>query len=379
MRTTSHSANRAIAIALNLDDAYDQGVARGIARYAREAGGWDLHGYGWMFRPLKQASQHLAGAIARVTGRADARRISALGVPTVDVAGAVRDVGFYTVCNDDERTGHIAGQHFAKAGFSQAAFCGVSSVAWSAARCAGFVAGFGAPVRRRFLRPLSAWRSGACSDELSAWLNALPKPCALFASHDVAALRASQACANIVIAVPEAVAILGVDNEDLACELAHPSLSSIPIDTEALGYRAAASLDAILNRQPTPRRQLLPPRAPVLRASSAITLRSADAIVERALELINARACAGMNVAELVREFSLSRRSFEQRFKRATGTSPHRMLTQARLRQAEQLLHGTQLSMAAIAQRCGYGDPRSLHVAALRVWGCAPSALRARS
>ena len=365
-----------IAVALDLDDAFDHAVARGIARYAARRPRWQLHGYGWMFRPLDPGTWCGHGAIARITGAADARRIAALGVPVVDVAGAVTGDGFSVVRNDDHLTGRWAGEHFAAAALGHAAFCGVSGVRWSADRLDGFVAGFGHPVRRRFLRPLRWWRRADAAGDLAAWLASLPAPCAILASHDVAALRVTQACAHGGLEVPGRIAVMGVDNEDVACELSTPPLASIPIDADRLGHLAAETLDARLAGAAVAPEHLVAPLPPLVRASAAI-MRCADPVVTRALELIEAHAAEGWNVADLVAALPVGRRQLEQRFASALGTSPLRRLTLTRLRRAAQLLRGGGWDVAAAARASGYRDPRSLHAAMVRAWGCTPSQLRA--
>ncbi len=61
-------------------------------------------------------------------------------------------------------------------------------------------------------------------------------------------------------------------------------------------------------------------------------------------------------MADLAARFGLSLRTFNRRFRDAVGESPLEHLQELRLDAARQLLQNTNLSIAEIAQRCGYQD-----------------------
>src|SRR4029453_10165803 len=106
---------------------------------------------------------------------------------------------------------------------------------------------------------------------LSRWLKELPKPVGIFAGHDVWALQVVEACRLGGLRVPEDVAVVGVDNDDLICELARPSLSSVVVPAERVGYEAAALLERLLAGARPPRGPvLIPPPGVVSRQSSDV-------------------------------------------------------------------------------------------------------------
>jgi LacI family transcriptional regulator len=278
-----------IALCMELTDFYDHGIARGIVRYAKSRPEWRLYGYGWMFRPLTDLKKWRGdGVISRVETARDADRLAALDLPLVDVAGAFRRPGFRHVTNDDFLTGAQAAAHLKACGFQRFAFLGVSGTGWSEERLNGFLHGLSSaaapPVIPRFSRALSWWESQEESPAaLADFLSKLELPAAIFACNDTTALRATELMHRLEIPVPEGLAILGVDNEDILCELASPSLSSIMLDCEAIGFHAAAVMDAILagHGPAEGSRENIPPRQVAERESTRV-FSCADALVSRA-------------------------------------------------------------------------------------------------
>ncbi len=65
------------------------------------------------------------------------------------------------------------------------------------------------------------------------------------ACNDDLGRQVTEACKTVDLRVPEEVAVIGVDNDDLVCELSDPPLSSIALNTERGGYEAAELLDRL--------------------------------------------------------------------------------------------------------------------------------------
>src|SRR5208337_1958366 len=127
--------------------------------------------------------------------------------------------------------------------------------------------------------------------------------------NDTTGLRATELAGRLGLAIPDALAILGVDDEDILCELASPSLSSIMLDCEAIGYRAAGTLDAVLEGGGVPggSRVAVPPKDVAERESTRI-FACGDELVARAVTFIRAHAHEGIDVADVLALVSASRR-----------------------------------------------------------------------
>jgi len=372
---------RRVALCMGLDDFYDHGIARGVVRYAREKGAWKLFGYGWMFHPLKDISSWKGdGVVARVEFRRDAARLAALGVPVVDVAGAVTEAGFLQVNNDDTETGRLAGEHLRACGFRRFAYCGVREVGWSARRKAGF-AGAIRPVCGAFSvfeQTLPWWETPEVPRDFAAWVKSLPVPCGVMACNDTAGLKLTAACRDLGLQVPRDVAVIGVDDEDVVCELSSPSLSSIPCDCERIGYEAAAALDRLMEGRRVRGPVFVPPRPPVIRASSD-TVACVDPLVAQAVRFIREQAGRRLGVRDILARVPASRRTLEVRFRRELGTTMHAEIVRARIDRAKRLLGETDMPVKAVAAACGFGTPQRFHSVFRAETGAAPIAWRRRA
>jgi LacI family transcriptional regulator len=383
---------------MELSDYYEHGIARGLVRYAKAKPEWRLYGYGWMFRSLTDLARWEGdGILARVEDAATADALTALGLPVVDVAGAYTRPHFRSVTNDDFLTGYKAALHLFGCGFSRFAFLGVSGTLWSEQRKAGFEKCLslrgaqrgrsGSAALPAFERSLAWWESQADGEgeaELEAFITGLEAPVALFACNDTTGLRATELAGRLGMAIPESLAILGVDNEDILCELASPSLSSIMLDCEAIGFRAAAALDAIVEGgtggggPPEGSRISVPPEDVVERESTRI-FTSEDELVARAATFIRAHAHEGIDVSDILGIIPASRRSLETRFRSAMGRSLHEEIARTKLFRAKRLLRDTDDTMDRVAEESGFGALGRFHAAFKEAEGMSPGEWRRRN
>jgi LacI family transcriptional regulator len=294
------------------------------------------------------------------------------------VAGAYSRPHFRSVTNDDFLTGYQAALHLLGCGFSRFAFLGVAQTRWSELRKAGFEKASGAaerarpirgPTRLRALPRLVGGRALGSDPKMGALRassSGLEAPTALFACNDTTGLRATELAGALGLGVPESLAILGVDNEDILCELASPSLSSIMLDCEAIGFRAAAALDAILEGRaggagglPEGSRIAVPPKEVVERESTR-TFACEDELVARAVTFIRAHAHEGIDVSDILAVVSASRRSLETRFRAAMGRSLHEEIARAKLNRAKRFLRETSHTIDRVADEVGLRRPPAL-------------------
>ncbi len=358
-----------VGLYIGLDDSYSRGIARGVIRYAKNCGNWKLSGYGWMFSDVADLghTEDSApdGIIARVESTAEALSLKRPGVPVVDVAGAYIKSGFREVNNDDFRTGHRGGEYLRRLGHRHFAYAGVEGVEWSKRRMAGFAEAAGVKRERirTFEKSLGWWeRPGFQTGPLSSWLEELPKPVALFACNDTAGLKVTAVCKSAGIPVPHDIAVIGVDNEDILCELADPSLSSIKVDCETIGMQASELLDRAMSGggAPLPRRILVPPGEIAERESTRIVV-TEDRFVSLALSYIRTNARCGIRVCDILSAVPASRRNLEQRFKAITGKTLHEAIVEEKLNCSKRMLRETDLSLDIIAGQSGFTSLQQFH------------------
>jgi len=381
---------RNIALCMQLSDFYEHGIARGVVRYAKAKPDWRLFGYGWMFRSLDSLDGWKGdGIIARIESEEQASRLDSLGLPLVDVAGAHKRKRFRAVTNDDVLTGRAAALHLEYCGFRRFAYLGVEGTGWSARRRSGFQDALGRALGQdpghvpgrdwpAFERELAWWESQVEGDEsLAAFLRGLELPCALFACNDTTGLRATELARRLGIAVPESLAILGVDNEDILCELASPSLSSIALDCETIGYEAARALDSVLDGGgPAEGSRIEVPPRDVSERESTRVYSCPDQLVARAATYIRGHAHEGIDVGDVLSVVAASRRSLEIRFREAMGRSLHDEIVSARLARAKKLMRESGANLESIASASGFGALGRFHAVFKEIEGMSPGEWR---
>jgi LacI family transcriptional regulator len=221
-------------------------------------------------------------------------------------------------------------------------------------------------------------RSHTPASDLAAWLQSLPKPIGIFAPDDQTARDLAVACRQLGLQVPDEIAIVGANNDDLLCESAWPPLSSVEIDFARIGYLAARQLDRLLSAQSIEaddRKIRLPPRG-VARRQITDLLAVDDPDVARAVAFIRANACGPFTVSDLLREVPLVRRTLERRFMEKLGRTPYEEITRVRMDMAQRLLRETEETLPRIAERCGFCTPQALNYVFRKVVGNTPAAYR---
>ncbi|MBI3463024.1 MAG: substrate-binding domain-containing protein, partial [Planctomycetes bacterium] len=213
---------------------------------------------------------------------------------------------------------------------------------------------------------------------LQRWVQSLPKPVGIFACHDIWGLQAVEACRLAELRVPEDVAIIGVDNDDLLCELARPSLSSIAVPTLRIGHEAAALLDRLLRGSRPPRQPILIPSSGIVarQSSDVLALRQPD--VAAAVRYIRDHAHRPICVADVLREVAVGRRSLERQFRAVLNRGIWGEIRRVHLDRARELLATTAQSIAEVATQAGFTDLQQLSRVFRQETGLTPSAYRRR-
>jgi LacI family transcriptional regulator len=380
------SSERRIAVLVNLDANFCRDVVSGIQAYAMEHASWIFHREPpapKVLTPLRQWKPH--GIIAQLATPEFARRVLELRKPVVDLAYTLPKLDVPVVDADHVAVGRMGAEHFLDRGFTQFGFFGSGRAPYSRQREAGFrqrlaEAGFRLSTCHADYLPRlplgSSWTK--VERQVRQWLRRLPKPVAVLACNDLPAHDLSVVCRRLGLRVPDDVALLGVDNDELECRLAAPPISSIEIPAQRIGYEAARLLDQLIRgRRPASRALFLPPIRVVTRQSTD-TLATSDPVVGAALSYIRQHATSGITVDGVVRQIDASRRELERHFRRVLGRSVLTEIRRVRVERAKELLATTDLAMPAIARRCGFSTPQRLAIVFRQVTGVVPTAFRRR-
>jgi len=360
---------RRIALLIETSWSYGRGLLRGIGSYARLRGNWVLsHGE----RGLEEAppqwltSWRGDGVIARIETDELAEAVVQLGLPTVDLSGSHDLPGVVSMITDPVATAELAVEHLIECGFDNLAFCGYPRIPFSDARCAAFLeaaarhdrsAAEYEPRRRDRDDTLTLAREvqiGEHDRALPRWLARLPRPVGIMACNDERGRQVLRACRGAELDVPEQIAVIGVDNDEVDCELANPSLSSVAPTTLDIGFRAAALVDRMIDGEPTREGvQYITPSHVEQRRSTDVVVAS-DPHVAAALRFIRGHVCEGVNVEDVLSSVMISRSTLERRFAEAVGRSPKDHITHVRLSHVKRLLRETDLALPAIAEHTGF-------------------------
>ena len=196
---------------------------------------------------------------------------------------------------------------------------------------------------------------------LADWIAALPKPAAVMAGADWRAVHILAACERTKVRVPDAVAILGVDNDEFSCAHSSPPLSSILPGHMGMGYCAAEELDRIIRGKGKGSRKVvtIPPKTVVERESTRIREPSA-VLIDKANRFIRANALLGIRVSDVVKHLRVSQSLAEIRYRAATGKTMRESIEAVRMEKLKHLLVSTHRPIAVLAAECGFRDANSL-------------------
>ncbi|MBA2113625.1 AraC family transcriptional regulator [Bremerella alba] len=373
-----------VALLIETSNEYARGLLDGVVRYMEEYQRWSifLPEQGRGAKPPKWLKQWNGdGIIARVETPEIAAALKPLNIPIVDVSAARLIPELPWVETDDKAISEMAVEHLLQRGFSHFAFCGDSTFAWSKLREKYFVEALAEHGHGCHVLDLPTGEDGKNStpknvQKLDRWIERLPQPIGIMSCFDIRGQLLLEACRELEIDVPRQVAVIGVDNDRLLCDLCSPPLSSVIPDSRRTGFEAARMLDFMMKGQ-TPKEimKLIPPLGIATRRSTDV-LATEDPLVGMAMQFIREHACDGINVGDVLKAVDSTRRILEYRFKQITGQTPHEAIVHQRLDKVRQLLHDTDLSIGDIADRAGFEHVEYMSATFRKKTGLSPTAYR---
>ena len=379
------SSRRSVALLIETSNGYCRGLLEGIIAYTKERADWSVY-LSEQERgappPTWLESWTGHGVIARVETQKIGDRLKQFGLPIVDLSANRHLPDVPWAETDDLSIAELAIEHFQERGFTEIAYCGDPGFAWSTLRCE--------QLKRLSLekglmfyehQSIPRYDPGFSWDfekqRLADWLKELPRPVAIMACYDFKAQQVADVCRQLKIVVPEEVAVLGVDNDRLICELAEPPLSSVIPDTKRTGFEAAELLDSMMaGHTVTGQRRLVTKALGVHVRESTDVWAVRDQDVAAALRYIRKHATANIRVSDVLRHVHLSRRVLESRFQKSLGRTPHEEIQRVRTNRVKSLLLDTDFSISQIARHAGFEHGEYMAAAFKRETGVTPTAFR---
>ena len=389
-KITERKSTPRVALLIESSRSYGRELLMGIARYVRIHGPWAIEfeeGDPGEHFPKWFARSTWDGIIARVSTPAMARALGETGAPVVDLSGSLPGLRFPQIRSDEELVGRLAAEHLLERGFRNFAFCGFNGTDWSDMRRESFgrrvsEAGFSFVA----FENSGASRAGRTKDyeehgerherDLMAWLRELPKPCGLMACNDARGRQVLNCCREVGVAVPDEVAVVGVDKDEVFCELSDLPLSSVILNTQRIGFDAAALLAGLMAGESAEALSNLVKPMGVMARQSTDVLAIDDRHIASALRLIREHACDGLDVTSLLRAVPLSRSVLERRFSNVIGRSPNAEILRVRLNRVCRLLSESDLTLAEIAGKTGFEHPEYMSRLFKKKMGVTPGEFR---
>ena len=343
-------------------------LLRGIARYSRLHGPWTFHITPGDYKQLVPKIRQWGGTgiIARIPDERAARAILRANVPTIALGLTDTQMRPHNplsrlseISSDPVQVSRLAADHLLDRHFSHFAYVGAEDRGWARRRERAFrdyvvERGYDPHVYRQPRRLQDrVWEREQA--HLAQWIGRLPTPIGLFACDDDRGREVLEACTLAGLRVPFDVAVVAVDNDEVFCDLADPPLSSVALNSEAAGYRAAELLDGMM------RGDIRNPQRIAIDALAVVTRRSTDFLalddeeIATALQFIRRKNGRDITVEQVVQEVAVSRRNLEKRFRAAVGRTILEEIHLVRLDRAKRLLIETPYPVSKVAHIAGFG------------------------
>ena len=336
---------------------------RGVARYGRMHGPWHFyHKPKFYLRSNSQAvsvaqikSFEPDGIIVSDVEQVD--EILELGVPTIIHTFKSNTHACPMVMGDTQKVGKMAAEYLMGLGHRHFAFCGMGDYYWSMNRYESYrdnLAEAGYEVSYYELNPR---RIRVAREEehrnLAKWLVGLGKPVGLMSCADDCSQHIVEASRAAGVKIPEQISLVGVDNDDMICELSNPALSSIRMNFEAAGYQTAKLMESLINGQNDVENVItVEPTHIEVRASSNINAID-DADVAAAVRYIHTHVNQFVQIADVLNHVTCCQRLLHEKFKQKLGRSIHQEIKRVRIEKIAELLRDTDLSITQIAMAAG--------------------------
>ncbi|MCF2495239.1 MULTISPECIES: DNA-binding transcriptional regulator [Dyadobacter] len=378
-----------IILLLDFAEEYSKSLMKGINTYSKEFGPWIFCRMPLFHREtvgidgiLKWALEWKADGIVGQLYNKDIEKIVQAGIPVIAQDFKERFAEIPNITGGYHEAGQLGADYFLKKGFTNFAFYGFNDIVWSRERAEGFEERLkkrGHKVHyfeHKKARSTELWYYKPSS--LSRWLKSLPKPIGLMTCDDNQGQHITEACRQLGIRIPEEVAVLGVDNDEMICDLSDPPLSSIALDAEKGGYDAAKLLDHMIKHGTAHYYDIIVKPVQVITRHSTDIYATNDDHIASSLKYIHQNIDKNLHVDEVVKQVPLSRRALEKRFLEITGYPIYKYIFNLRIEKFTQKLLDTDMSVFEIALDMGLTDSKNIARQFRQAKGCSPSVYRNR-
>jgi LacI family transcriptional regulator len=377
-----------IILLTDFGEEYSKNLLRGITRYSKDHGPWTFCKMPTYFREtigidgiLQWAKEWEAdGIIGQFYNDEEVKKFTQANIPVIAQDFKERFTDIPNITGDYRATGRLGAEYFLKKGFKNFAFYGFGNIVWSRERAEGFgerIEEAGYEVHYHELQESSTtdlWYYKPSA--LSEWLKSLPKPIALLTCDDNQGHHITEAARHAGIRIPDEVSVLGVDNDEMICDLSDPPLSSIELDSEKSGYEVARLMEQMIASKTCSGPDVIVKATQVVTRHSTDIFASKDKYIVSALKYIHCNLDKNLKVDQVLKEVPLSRRSLEKRFMLTTGYPVYEYIYNQRIERFTQLLLETDMTIFEIALDLGLSDSKNIARQFKQIKGLTPMEYR---
>lgn len=370
---TMKRRSKEIALLIDYNSNYYRTIVTGVSRYSKLTG-WRFYTYRGIPQITEAQLKKWNGA--GVIGRLSPELIQLLeyrGIPGVNVKSDYEHLPVHSVLMDNLHIGRMAAEYFIEKGFRHFA-----STAWSIKGISGIT------KMNAFRDTLHEHGYEMTILESQSDINNLRRLLPLEKGHSVGVYAPQDFLGRMVIdaslnsglRVPEDVSVLSTDNGPFICEMLTPTMSSMELGAERIGYQAASILDRLIQGEHPPiEATLIRPERIIERQSTEVMVMG-DELVARALRFIQDNAASPITVNDLTSALFCNRRVLEIRFKNEVGRTLHQEIRRSRIQRACKLLRETDMLIEVLAEACGYSNRERFNAAFRTEMGKTPSVYR---
>ncbi len=361
-----------VLLLIGPEKAYGRDVLEGIIDHNEVHDRWQLRLGPGSPTELRKLVREVDGIIAEARHRPFLEKLHPLHPPAVIVTGELRPGRLPTVVADNEAAGRLAAMYFHELGLRHLAFFGHPDTWFSRIRRHAFELQ-GKALGHSYS---SCLERRPAIRRLKTWLLGLPRPAGLLAMNLEAAKTVCDISIESGLRVPDDLAILGVDRDDVTSHLSVPPLSTIDMGLDRIGGHAAELLSSLLRGQPAPVAPIVVPPLGVIACQSTDVLAIDDPDLAGAIRYIRANATDSLRIPDILAAVPISRRKLEMSFRRVLGRTIEQEIRRVRLDRARRLLIQTDLPISVVADRTGFRTSAQLGNVFQRELGLTPSQAR---
>ncbi len=357
-----------VAILVDTAKGYDRGLLKGIAKFASLQKSWVFIKRPQLYKQRLSHAKNILwlketicdGVVVRVEDAQQMAEIQHMKSPAVVMSYSSERLenGFCYLEVNNQKVGQMAAEYFINRGYRNFAFCGYNQYYWSNQRLESYRRALKEKSFRvwvyRHPRPRKFIDVQRERMLVMNWLKTLPRPIAIFTANDERAEQVVNACQLAELTVPEEIAVLGVDDDDMVCSMTTPLLSSINLNLEKAGYQAAEALQELMITRTRPVSQVVIEPTRVITRSSTDVYAIQDSELLTALQFIQQNADTPIDVDAVATAAMLSRRTLERRFKKYLKRSVLDEIRRARIARIQELLIETPMPITRIAMKLGF-------------------------